>query len=94
MRMVRHDGISLSTQSFGKTGDPPVLLVMGATASMLGWPDEFCEALSAQGLFVIRFDHRDTGQSTTAAPGEARYAIEAGCTGQVMNLLESLAKAA
>ena len=27
-------------------------------------------------MFVIRFDHRDTGQSTTVPPGAADYAVE------------------
>lgn len=76
MRVAEHDGIRLATEAFGDASDPPVLLVMGATASMLGWPDEFCAALAARGLYVIRFDHRDTGQSTTYPPGEATYAVE------------------
>lgn len=76
MRVVEHRGIRLATEAFGDPDDPPVLLVMGATASMLGWPDEFCAALAGRGLHVIRFDHRDTGQSTTVPPGEAAYAVE------------------
>lgn len=76
MRRVDHGGVSLTTQAFGRSDDPAILLVMGATASMLGWPDEFCEALAASGHFVIRFDHRDTGQSTTVPPGTAAYAVE------------------
>ena len=43
---------------------PPVLLVMGLATQMLGWPDEFCSALVARGLHVIRFDNRDVGLST------------------------------
>jgi pimeloyl-ACP methyl ester carboxylesterase len=76
MRTVENQGIKLVTESFGDRGNPALLLVMGATASMLGWPDEFCAALAEHGLYVIRFDHRDTGQSTTVAPGEATYAVE------------------
>jgi pimeloyl-ACP methyl ester carboxylesterase len=76
LRTVEHGGIRLAAQSFGDPGDPALLLIMGATASMLGWPDEFCAALAQAGLFVIRFDHRDTGQSTTVPPGEATYAVE------------------
>lgn len=76
MRLVNHGGVSLATQSFGRPGNPAMLLVMGATASMLGWPDELCSALAERGLFVIRFDHRDTGQSTTVPPGMAAYAVE------------------
>jgi pimeloyl-ACP methyl ester carboxylesterase len=51
-------------------------MIMGATASMLGWSDAFCTALAERGMFVIRFDHRDTGQSTTVPPGQATYAVE------------------
>lgn len=76
MRVVEHQEIRLATEAFGDPNDPPVLLIMGATASMLGWPDEFCDALSRHGLYVIRFDHRDTGQSTTVPPGEANYSVE------------------
>jgi pimeloyl-ACP methyl ester carboxylesterase len=76
MRFVEHEGVRLATESFGTPSDPTVLLIMGATASMLGWPDEFCAALAAEDLHVMRFDHRDTGQSTTAPPGSAAYAVE------------------
>jgi pimeloyl-ACP methyl ester carboxylesterase len=43
---------------------------------MLGWPDALCNALAERGLYILRFDHRDTGQSTTVPPGEATYAVE------------------
>ncbi len=76
MRTVEHEGIELVTESFGDAGDPAILLVMGATASMLGWPDEFCTELAERRFHVIRFDHRDTGQSTTVPPGEATYTVE------------------
>lgn len=76
MRMIETRGVRLATESFGGPGDPAVILVMGATASMLGWPETLCAALAAQGLHVIRFDHRDTGASTTLPPGTADYAVE------------------
>lgn len=76
MRRVDNGGTWLMTQSIGSPQDPAMLLVMGATESMLGWPDAFCAALAARGLFVIRFDHRDTGRSTTVPPGAADYAAE------------------
>lgn len=76
MRVVQNHDIKLMTETFGDPHDPALLLVMGATASMLGWPDELCAALAERGLYVIRFDHRDTGQSTTVPPGEATYAVE------------------
>lgn len=76
MEIVRTRGIEIATQSFGSPGDPAIVLIMGATASMLGWPDELCSVLAKHGLFVIRFDHRDTGRSTTVPPGQAEYSVE------------------
>lgn len=73
---VRSGSVELATQTFGAQDDPTVLLVMGATSSMIGWPDSFCEALAARGMRVVRFDHRDTGRSTTVPPGKAAYAVE------------------
>jgi pimeloyl-ACP methyl ester carboxylesterase len=68
-KVVRAEGVELATEAFGDPAHPPVLLVMGATASMLWWPDEFCRRLAAQGRYVIRYDNRDTGLSTTWEPG-------------------------
>jgi len=76
VKLVQHGDVSLATQTFGRQGDPALLMIMGATASMLGWPNDLCEALAQHGLFVIRFDHRDTGESTTIPPGRVGYAVE------------------
>jgi pimeloyl-ACP methyl ester carboxylesterase len=65
--------VRLCTESFGDPGDPPILLVMGLAASMLWWEDGFCRLLAAHGRFVIRYDHRDTGRSTTYEPGRPGY---------------------
>jgi pimeloyl-ACP methyl ester carboxylesterase len=37
------------------------------------WEDEFCERLAAGPRFVIRYDHRDTGQSVSYPPGKPGY---------------------
>jgi pimeloyl-ACP methyl ester carboxylesterase len=50
-------------ETFGKKEDPAYLLIMGAAGQCLLWPKDFCEKLSAQGFFVIRFDQRDSGKS-------------------------------
>ncbi|QNP69882.1 alpha/beta fold hydrolase [Streptomyces roseirectus] len=55
----------LWTEEHGAPDAPPLLLVMGAQASGLGWPDPFVELLAARHR-VIRYDHRDTGRSTWA----------------------------
>jgi pimeloyl-ACP methyl ester carboxylesterase len=56
------NGITLAYETFGEEGRPPVLLVMGLGAQMIGWPDDFCRALAA-GRRVMRFDNRDVGES-------------------------------
>jgi pimeloyl-ACP methyl ester carboxylesterase len=40
------------------------------------WETEFCERLAAGRRFVIRYDHRDTGQSVTYEPGAPGYTSE------------------
>ena len=57
-------GIDIAYERFGDHDAPPVLLVMGLATQMLGWHEDFCSALVARGLHVIRFDNRDVGLST------------------------------
>ncbi|MFJ5593177.1 alpha/beta fold hydrolase [Streptomyces noursei] len=56
-------GIRLWTEQRGPVGAPALLLVMGAQASGVGWPEPLVDALAAHHR-VIRYDHRDTGRST------------------------------
>src|SRR5579884_4527926 len=37
---------------------------MGLGTQMIAWHEEFCEQLAARGLYVVRFDNRDSGRST------------------------------
>ena len=57
-------GIELEYDTTGSPDDPALLLIMGFTAQMTAWPDDFCKMLADTGLFVIRFDNRDCGLST------------------------------
>jgi pimeloyl-ACP methyl ester carboxylesterase len=66
----------IASQTFGDPAHPPTLLIMGAMASMLWWPEAFCRKLAGKGLFVIRYDNRDTGRSTKYAPGEPPYTFD------------------
>jgi len=75
-RSIHVSGISLHTESFGDPGRPGLLLIMGATACAVWWPQEFCQALADRDYHVIRFDHRDTGRSTTGVPGQVNYNVE------------------
>jgi pimeloyl-ACP methyl ester carboxylesterase len=79
-------GISLCYETFGDRTDPAALLIMGLGAQMVTWQDDFCEALAARGLYVIRFDNRDVGRSThLQGPPPSlrqllRYSVPAGYT--------------
>jgi pimeloyl-ACP methyl ester carboxylesterase len=74
MRMrVEINGAQLCVDTVGDAADPAVLLIMGAAGSMDRWEDPFCERLAAAGRYVIRYDHRDTGGSTSYPPGEPAY---------------------
>jgi pimeloyl-ACP methyl ester carboxylesterase len=72
-RMVDASGIELCTEAFGDPEDPPVLLIFGIGGSMLWWEDDFCRLLAERGLYVIRYDHRDTGRSVTYPVGSPGY---------------------
>ena len=71
--IVHANGADLCVETFGDQADPAILLVMGAGASMDWWEDEFCERLAAGSRYVVRYDHRDTGQSTSYPPGAPGY---------------------
>ncbi|NKB99125.1 MAG: alpha/beta fold hydrolase [Pseudomonadales bacterium] len=80
IRMEEHtfsaNGIDICTDSFGNPKDPAILLIMGASASMLMWEENFCDALVEGGRFVIRFDNRDVGRSTCCPVGEPNYSMQ------------------
>lgn len=54
--------------AYDRFGDPergrPLILIMGIGAQRLMWDDGFCAQLVARGFCVVRFDHRDVGEST------------------------------
>jgi pimeloyl-ACP methyl ester carboxylesterase len=63
-KFINLNSLTLYSESFGNSTDPAIILIMGATAQGVMWPNSFCEALSTQGFFVIRYDQRDTGKSS------------------------------
>jgi pimeloyl-ACP methyl ester carboxylesterase len=71
--MTTIDRPEIISEAFGDPADPALLLIMGAMASMLWWPEAFCRELADAGLHVIRYDNRDTGRSTKYPPGEPSY---------------------
>ncbi|MER8564865.1 alpha/beta fold hydrolase [Mesorhizobium sp. M0924] len=73
--MTRAAAPEIVSQTFGDPGDPAILLIMGAMASMLWWPEALCKKLAGE-RFVIRYDNRDTGLSTKYTPGEPPYTFD------------------
>ncbi|MDC2959564.1 alpha/beta hydrolase [Streptomyces gilvifuscus] len=73
MTTVDVHGIALGVESFGD-GDAPLVLLAGGT-TMLSWPDALCERLAAGGRHVVRYDLRDSGESTTTDPEAPAYTL-------------------
>ncbi|WML78775.1 alpha/beta hydrolase [Streptomyces sp. VNUA74] len=73
MSAVKVNGVSLGVESFGPEDAPLVLLAGGTT--MLSWPDALCERLAAGGRRVVRYDLRDSGESTTENPEAPAYTL-------------------
>ena len=65
--------VVLGIESFGDDDAPLVLLAGGTT--MLSWPDALCERLAAGGRRVVRYDLRDSGESTTTDPEAPAYTL-------------------
>lgn len=73
MPTVIANGVALGVESFGDDDAPLVLLAGGTT--MLSWPDALCERLAAGGRRVVRYDLRDSGESTTTNPNAPAYTL-------------------
>lgn len=65
---IKVNDVELCVETFEDPTDPPTLLI-GIT--MLSWPDELCATLA--GRYVVRYDLRDTGQSTFVDPDAPAY---------------------
>jgi len=55
--------VDLAYDLFGERG-LPLVLVMGIGAQRIFWSDAFCNQFVDAGFQVVRFDHRDIGEST------------------------------
>lgn len=72
-RVVLHNDKELWTESFGDPKNPALILIMGSGGQGIFWPQLFCEQLADQSLFIIRYDHRDTGLSFSVNFDEEPY---------------------
>ena len=73
--ILKINNVEICTESFGNPNNPAVLLIMGAMSSLDWWDEDFCLRLAERERFVIRYDHRDLGRSTTYPPGTSNYTI-------------------
>jgi pimeloyl-ACP methyl ester carboxylesterase len=74
-RSIQVQGAQLCVQAFGRPADPALLLIAGGASAMDWWETAFCERLAEAGRFVLRYDQRDTGQSTHAPVGHPGYSM-------------------
>ncbi|MDQ8728606.1 alpha/beta hydrolase [Bradyrhizobium sp. LHD-71] len=68
-QLAKANGIEICYDTFGLPDAEPLLLIMGLSAQMVLWDDEFCQQLASRGFRVIRFDNRDIGHSTKMSGG-------------------------
>jgi pimeloyl-ACP methyl ester carboxylesterase len=86
---VTTGGVRLCVETFGEKEDPALLLVSGISASMDWWDVGLCARLAAQGRYVIRYDHRDTGRSETWPVGAPSYSGD-DLAGDALRVLDAL----
>ena len=97
MPQAKANGIEIEYESFGRDGDPLILLIMGFAAQLIFWPEPLCEGLAAKGFRVVRFDNRDIGRSTHLAgltapePRAVLAEVVAGRTPEVPYTLDDMA---
>ena len=75
-QMIKANGIDICTEAFGDPAGEPLLLIMGASAQMLYWPEAFCRRFVDQGCYVVRYDNRDTGRSTCFDIAQDPYTLD------------------
>jgi len=64
MPAVSANGLTIEYESLGDPSSPAIVLIMGLGMQLVGWPDDFCQRLAAEGYRVVRFDNRDCGLSS------------------------------
>jgi len=80
MGQARNGECEIFYETFGDRSSPALLMVNGLGSQSINYHHDWCEMFVDEGLYVIRFDNRDVGLSTSfagAPVGEAgnAYAI-------------------
>ncbi|MEV7616269.1 alpha/beta fold hydrolase [Streptomyces sp. NPDC089799] len=83
------NGVDLAARTSGDPAAPAVLLISGAEATMDWWDEEFVARLANGGRYVVRYDTRDTGRSTTWPVGAPGY-TQADLVADAIGVLDAL----
>ncbi|MBB4265385.1 alpha/beta fold hydrolase [Roseospira visakhapatnamensis] len=75
-RIIESGDVRIWTDSRGDDRGTPVLLISGANATAMMWPDPLVDRLAETGRRVIRYDHRDTGLSSKVDFDGSPYSVE------------------
>jgi pimeloyl-ACP methyl ester carboxylesterase len=62
--IAKTDRLDVFYETFGNKEDQAILLIMGSGGQGVLWPTEFCKKLAGKKFYVIRYDLRDSGNST------------------------------
>jgi pimeloyl-ACP methyl ester carboxylesterase len=83
-------------ETLGDPAHPPLVLIEGLGAQMIGWPQGFLDRLVDRGLYVITLDNRDVGLSgMMGEPGDVAVAYTlSDMAGDVCRVLDTLGLAA
>jgi pimeloyl-ACP methyl ester carboxylesterase len=88
MTAVQANGITIEYETVGSPSGEPMLMVMGHGAQLVVWPRALLERLAGEGFFVIVYDNRDVGKSTTFPLGTQYSVSDMAADG--MGLLDAL----
>jgi pimeloyl-ACP methyl ester carboxylesterase len=64
MARIKANGIVLEYDTIGDPARPAFIMITGLSGQMILWDEDLCTTLADRGLYVIRFDNRDTGLSS------------------------------
>jgi pimeloyl-ACP methyl ester carboxylesterase len=62
-QVVLSNGINIEYDTMGDASNPTLLWIMGFTAQMTAWDENFLKMYVDRGFHVVRFDNRDCGLS-------------------------------
>lgn len=65
MAIARNGTCEIYFDTFGSADNPALLLVNGLGSQCINYADAWCQKFADQGFFVLRFDNRDVGLSTS-----------------------------